>query len=78
MKKLSKYLPLIPAALVLGAMMFPSGCANTTTPPSGGPKDTIPPVMMIEKLQDAWTGEKPVDEVCKDIAAEMNEDLAEE
>ena len=46
MKKLSKYLPLIPAALVLGAMMFPSGCANTTTPPTGGPKDTIPPVIV--------------------------------
>ena len=46
MKKLSKYIPLIPAALVLGAMMFPSGCANTTTPPSGGPKDTIPPVLL--------------------------------
>ena len=46
MKKLSKYIPLIPAALVLGAMMFPSGCANTTTPPSGGPKDTIPPVLV--------------------------------
>ena len=46
MKKLSKYLPLIPAALVLGAMMFPSGCANTTTPPTGGPKDTIPPVLL--------------------------------
>ena len=45
-KKLSKYIPLIPAALVLGAMMFPSGCANTTTPPSGGPKDTIPPVLV--------------------------------
>ena len=45
MKRLSKYLPLIPAALVLGAMMFPSGCANTTTPPTGGPKDTIPPVL---------------------------------
>ena len=45
-KKLSKYLPLIPAALVLGAMMFPSGCANTTTPPTGGPKDTIPPVLV--------------------------------
>jgi hypothetical protein len=43
---LSKYIPLIPAALVLGAMMFPSGCANTTTPPSGGPKDTIPPVLV--------------------------------
>ena len=46
MKKLTKYIPLIPAALVLGAMMFPSGCANTTTPPSGGPKDTIPPVLV--------------------------------
>ena len=46
MKKLSRYIPLIPAALVLGAMMFPSGCANTTTPPSGGPKDTIPPVLV--------------------------------
>ncbi len=45
-KKLSKFLPLIPAVLVLGAMMFPSGCANTTTPPSGGPKDTIPPVLL--------------------------------
>ena len=46
MKRFKKYLPLIPAALVLGAMMFPSGCANTTTPPSGGPKDTIPPVLV--------------------------------
>ena len=34
--------------------------------------------MMIEKLQDAWTGERPVDEVCKEIAEEMNEALAEE
>ncbi len=25
--------------------MLPSGCANTTTPPSGGDKDTIPPVI---------------------------------
>ncbi len=42
---LSKYLPLIPIALVLGAMLFSHSCANTTTPPSGGPKDTIPPVI---------------------------------
>ena len=42
---LKKFLPLIPATLILGALMFPSGCANTTTPPSGGPKDTIPPVL---------------------------------
>ncbi len=34
--------------------------------------------MMIEKLQDAWTGSKPVEDVCKDIAAEMNAALAEE
>ena len=42
---LKKLLPLIPAALILGSLMFPQGCANTTTPPSGGPKDTIPPVL---------------------------------
>ena len=34
--------------------------------------------MMIEKLQDAWTGERPVDEVCVEIANEMNAALAEE
>ena len=44
--KLKSLLPLIPAALVIGAMMFPSGCANTTSAPSGGPKDTIPPVIV--------------------------------
>lgn len=46
LKRFIEYLvPALPIALVLGAMMFPSSCANTTTPPSGGPKDTIPPVM---------------------------------
>ncbi len=29
--------------LILGVMIFSHSCANTTTPPSGGPKDTIPP-----------------------------------
>ena len=43
--KLSKFIPLIPATLVLASLMFPWGCANTTQPPSGGPKDTIPPVI---------------------------------
>ena len=41
----SLLIPLIPVALVLGAMMMPSSCANTTAPPTGGPKDTIPPVL---------------------------------
>lgn len=31
--------------MTLGAMMFAPSCANTTTPPSGGAKDTIPPVV---------------------------------
>ncbi|MBE5904554.1 MAG: sugar ABC transporter substrate-binding protein [Pseudobutyrivibrio sp.] len=34
--------------------------------------------MMIEKLQDAWTGATPVEDVCKEIAEEMNAALAEE
>ncbi len=42
---LRKFIPLIPVALILGSLMFPWGCANTTTPPSGGDKDTIPPEM---------------------------------
>jgi len=43
--KLVNLLPAIPISLVLGAMMFSYSCANTTTPPTGGPKDTIPPVI---------------------------------
>ena len=43
---LSKYLPAIPVGLVLGSLLFSHSCANTTTPPTGGPKDTIPPVIV--------------------------------
>ena len=43
--KLSKLLPIIPVALILGMSMLSPSCANTTTPPSGGPKDTIPPLI---------------------------------
>ena len=46
MKRLLNILiPGIPVALILGTMMFSHSCANTTTPPSGGPKDTIPPLI---------------------------------
>lgn len=48
-KKLSNLLPVIPVAFILGMTMFSPSCANTTTPPSGGPKDTIPP--LITKLE---------------------------
>lgn len=34
--------------------------------------------MVTEKLKDAWTGEKAIEDVCADIAAQMNADLAEE
>ncbi|MGN1045506.1 MAG: Ig-like domain-containing protein, partial [Candidatus Cryptobacteroides sp.] len=43
--RISNLFPAIPIALVLAGMMFSHSCANTTTPPSGGPKDTIPPVI---------------------------------
>ena len=38
-------IPAVPVAIIIGTMMFSPSCANTTTPPSGGPKDTIPPVI---------------------------------
>ena len=47
MKKiLSNIFPAIPVAIVLGLMIFSHSCANTTTPPTGGPKDTIPPTIV--------------------------------
>ncbi|MBO5979665.1 MAG: Ig-like domain-containing protein, partial [Bacteroidales bacterium] len=42
---LKKYLPAIPVVIILAMMIFSDSCANTTTPPTGGPKDTIPPVI---------------------------------
>ncbi len=47
MKKrfITNLLPLIPVGIILGTMIFSHSCANTTTPPSGGPKDTIPPII---------------------------------
>lgn len=49
MNKAIQYIALsIPIVALLVAMIFSPSCANTTTPPTGGPKDTIPPV--IRKL----------------------------
>ena len=44
---LKKYFPAIPVIIILASMIFSHSCANTTTPPSGGPKDTIPPVVTM-------------------------------
>lgn len=49
---LERLLPVIPVAFILGMAIFSHSCANTTTPPTGGPKDTIPPVIVkMEPLQ---------------------------
>ena len=46
MKKfLSRYFPVIPVLLVLVPTIFMHSCANTTQAPSGGQKDSIPPVI---------------------------------
>lgn len=45
-KFLDKYLPAIPVLVVLLPMLFSHSCANTTQAPSGGLKDTIPPVIL--------------------------------
>lgn len=42
---LSKFFPAIPVAFVLAGTMFSHSCANTTDAPTGGDKDTIPPVI---------------------------------
>ena len=47
MKKfLSRYFPLLPVSIVLLSTMFSHSCANTTQAPTGGLKDTIPPVIV--------------------------------
>ena len=56
MKKFfSNLLPIIPVAFILGSVIFSHSCANTTTPPSGGPKDTIPPVIVKLNPADGTT-----------------------
>ncbi len=40
---LTRLVPAVPVAIVLGSMVFSHSCANTTQAPSGGAKDTIPP-----------------------------------
>ena len=44
-KRISGLFPSIAVLAILGSIMFAPSCANTTTPPSGGPKDTIPPLI---------------------------------
>lgn len=43
---LSRYFIVIPLAAMIGLAVFSHSCANTTQAPTGGPKDTIPPVLL--------------------------------
>lgn len=51
MKKILRYLFLLPFFYLI----FAQSCANTSTPPSGGPKDTIPPVIIGVEPDSAST-----------------------
>lgn len=57
MKKfLTGLIPAVPVALILGTLLFSPSCANTTQAPSGGKKDTIPPVIVGIKPLPGATG----------------------
>lgn len=43
---LSKFLVFLPAGLFIASAIIPNSCANTTQAPTGGPKDTIPPIIV--------------------------------
>ena len=54
---MKKYIPLaIAVACILAPLFFANGCANTTQAPSGGPKDTIPPMMLWANPGPGTTG----------------------
>ena len=48
--------PIIVAAIVFLPMIFLHSCANTTQAPTGGPKDTIPPVIVAFRPENGATG----------------------
>jgi hypothetical protein len=44
--KIKEILPYVLFSASVGAFLFSPSCSNTGTPPSGGPKDTIPPLLV--------------------------------
>lgn len=53
---IKRFLPLIIAAIVLAPLFFVNSCANTTQSPTGGPRDSIPPVIVDIKPYPGATG----------------------
>ena len=44
--KIKTVFPYLVISICIGSLLIPPSCANTTTPPSGGHKDTLPPVLV--------------------------------
>ena len=53
-----RYFPLIPVLLVLIPVFFSPSCANTTQAPTGGDKDTLPPLLLKVAPEKGATGVK--------------------
>lgn len=65
--KIKNIIPALPFAAIIASMFISHSCANTSGTPSGGPKDTIPPVLIavsplpgelnvpVEKAQFSFT-----------------------
>ena len=69
---------LLSTAIVLGIVtfiVFPPSCANTSTPPEGGPKDTLAPVLM-EIIPAYNTTGHPIDIKHSQISFEFDEYVA--
>ena len=69
---------LLSTAIVLGIvtfLVFPPSCANTSTPPEGGPKDTLAPVLM-EIIPAYNTTGHPIDIKHSQISFEFDEYVA--
>ncbi|HIZ87209.1 MAG TPA: Ig-like domain-containing protein [Candidatus Coprenecus pullistercoris] len=66
---------LLNSVLVLGIftlLTFPKSCANTSTPPQGGPKDSIPPVL-VEVLPIYNSTMHPMDVKHSSVSFEFDE-----
>lgn len=73
-----KHKNLLNAIIVTGiftSLIFSKSCANTSTPPEGGPKDTIPPVI-VEVLPTDMSINHPRDIRHSQVSFEFNEYVA--
>ena len=73
-----KHKNLLNTTIVLGifaSVIFSKSCANTSTPPEGGPKDTIPPVI-VEVVPANNALNHPRDKRHSSVSFEFNEYVA--